>query len=263
MTATQAVLLGVVQGLTEFLPVSSSGHLAIAQALLPGFRQPGVVFDVALHLGTVAAVVALEWRRVVEAVRGRYALRLVIQIGAATLATVAVALPLRRHAEAAFTQPLAVAVGLAATGLILLVGRGLQGERTASDTGWGAVMFVGLVQGAAVMPGISRSGSTIVAGLTTGVERRWAADFSFLLSIPAVLGAAVLEGWSYRTELVRTGGGFLTMASLGAVTAAVVGGFALIAVRRLVQAGRLHLFAYYLLPLALGVLALWAMGVWR
>jgi undecaprenyl-diphosphatase len=263
MTAMQAVLLGMLQGLTEFLPVSSSGHLAMVQGLMPGFRQPGVVFDVALHVGTVAAVVALEWKRVLEAIREGYVRRLTAQLAVATLATIVIALPLRHRAETAFTRPLAVAAGFAATGLILLVARGLTGGRGAGETGWGATVFVGLVQGAAVMPGISRSGSTIVGGMTAGMERRWAADFSFILSVPAVLGAAVLEAWSYRAELAADGAGLLPLAGLGAASAAVVGAFALLAVRRLVHEGRLHVFAYYVLPMSFAVLLLWATGVWR
>lgn len=261
MTVPEAVLLGIVQGLTEFLPVSSSGHLALAQALMRGFEQPGVVFDVALHLGTVVAVVALEWRRVVQVVREGTGVRLAAQLALGTVATVLVALPLRARAETAFASPPVVVVGLVATALLLLVGRSAQGTRDAATAGWGAVLFVGLAQGAAVMPGISRSGATIVAGMVSGLDRRWATDFSFILSVPAVLGATVVELWSYRAEVAAMGPGFAPAALAGALAAALVGGAALVAVRRLVHGGRLHLFAYYLLPLALLAAVAWQAGL--
>ena len=261
MTLLQALLLGVIQGITEFLPVSSSGHLAVAQLLIPSFSQPGIVFDTALHVGTVAAVVLLEWRRVAEAVTGGYFWRLAFQLGVATVATVAVALPLRHRAEAAFQLPLMVAAGFVLTALLLFVGRTLGGDRRASSMPWTGVVLVGLVQGVAVFPGVSRSGSTIVAGLGTGLDRRWAADFSFLLSVPAIVGAALVEGWSNRAALAAGASSLLLPSLVGALTAAVVGAGALVVVRRLVLRGRLHLFAFYLLPLAAAVVALTFTGV--
>lgn len=126
----------------------------------------------------------------------------------------------------------------------------------------GAAAFVGLAQGLVVLlPGMSRSGTTIVAGLGARLERRWAADFSFLLSIPAILGAAVVEGWSHRAELAAA----RTLEApllAGMAAAAVVGFAALVLVRRLVWQGRLYLFAYYLLPLAAVTAALHFAGVW-
>lgn len=251
MTVLEALSLGVVQGITEFLPVSSSGHLAIAQRLIPGFRQPGVTFDVALHLGTVAAAVALEWVRIRDAWSRGAIGRLIAQVGLASAATAVVALPLRVRAEAAFARPYAVAAGFAVTGLLLLMGRGARVGAGPAETPWWTVAYVGFAQGVAVMPGVSRSGSTIAAGSAAGMERLWAVDFSFLVSIPAVLGAACVEGWSHRVDLARDASVLAGPALLGGLVAAAVGGASLVAVRRLVQAGRLQLFAWYLLPLAL------------
>ena len=263
MTLFSAIVLGCLQGLTEFLPVSSSAHLALAQLLMPGFQQPGLVFDVALHLGTTAAVLALEWRRLWDAFRGRYLLRMTGQLGAATVVTAAVGLPLRRTAERAFEQPLVVAAGLALTGLLLLSLTRLRGDSGGpANMPWRAAVLVGLTQGVAVMPGVSRSGSTIVVGVRSGLERRWAADFSFLLSVPAILGAAVVEGWSHRAALVAAPAALWWTATSGAVAAALVGGAALLAVRRRVHGGRLHLFAYYVLPLAVVTVVLRLAGVW-
>ncbi len=263
MTLFSAILLGCLQGLTEFLPVSSSGHLALAQLLMPGFQPPGLVFEVALHLGTTAAVLAVEWRRLWDAFRGRYLVRLTGQLVAATLVTAAIALPLRRTAEAAFEKPLVVAAGLALTGaLLLLVTRWGGGARGPADMPWQAAVLVGLAQGMAVMPGVSRSGATIVTGVARGLERRWAADFSFLLSAPAILGAALVEGWAHREALAAAPTSLWLTAAGGALAAALVGGAALLAVRRLVRGGRLHLFAYYVLPLAAVTVALRLAGVW-
>jgi undecaprenyl-diphosphatase len=262
VTVPQAVLLGAIQGLTEFLPVSSRGHLALAQALMPGFSQPGLVFDVSLHLGTVVAVVALEWGRILEVVRERYFIRLGAQLVLAMVATSALALPLRRWAEESIRYPLLIAAGFVVTAALLVAVRSTRGEIEGAGMTWSASAFVGLAQGVVVLlPGMSRSGTTIVAGLSAGLSRRWAADFSFLLSIPAILGAAVVEGWMHRSELAAARG-YLGPVVAGTLAAAVVGFAALVVTRRLVQRGRLHLFACYLVPLAALTVALRLMGVW-
>lgn len=261
MTVLQAILLGLLQGLTEFLPVSSSGHLALAQRLIPGFSQPGLVFDVAVHLGTAVSVLVLEAERIACAVREGYALRLLGQIVVASAATAVVAFPLMGFAEAAFASPVLVACGLAMSGLLLLMLRRGSGGWGAGATPWSSALFVGLVQGAAVMPGLSRSGSTIVAGAASGLERRWAADFSFLLSLPAVVGAAVVEGWLHRDTIVASPR-LVQLCAVGLVAAAVSGGAAIVLVRRLLRGGLLRAFAYYLLPLAALVLVVSLMGWW-
>ncbi len=262
MSVWQAVLLGVVQGLTEFLPVSSRGHLALVQALLPGFSQPGLVFDVALHLGTVLAIVAMEWRRLQEVVRHRYLARLTAQLVLAMAMTSLLALPLRRWAEDAVRYPMLVAAGFAVTAVLLILTRNAGGRTEGPAMTWSAAAAVGLAQGAVVLlPGMSRSGTTICAGLGMRLERRWAADFSFLLSVPAILGAAVVEGWTHRAEL-SAAHGLATAATVGALTAAVVGFASLLLVRRLVQVGRLHVFAWYLIPLAVLTVVLAKLGVW-
>lgn len=261
MTVLHALVLGILQGATEFLPVSSSGHLALAQRLIPGFSQPGVAFDVALHLGTVVSVLAMEARRLGDAVRHGYALRLVAVLALATAATAAVAFPLRHTAEAAFTQPLLVGCGFALTGLLLLLLPQATGGRDAPATSFRDALFVGLVQGVAVMPGVSRSGSTIVAGAVAGMERRWAADFSFLLSVPAVLGAAVVEGLAHRSTLA-TSPSFLGLCGAGFLAAAVAGSLAIAVVRRLLARGRFRVFAAYLLPLAGVTLVASVLGWW-
>jgi len=183
MTLWQAVLLGVLQGLTEFLPVSSSGHLALAQMLIPGFQQPGVVFDATLHVGTAGAVVWFERRRILSWLGSSSGRRLLALLVLGTIATVVVAFPLRRVAVAAFSQPLWVGFGLLLTGVIVATTRFLPGgSGNESTTTWRQALAIGLAQGMAVFPGLSRSGVTIAASLGTGLDRGWAARFSFLLS---------------------------------------------------------------------------------
>jgi undecaprenyl-diphosphatase len=262
MTVAQAVLLGIVQGLTEFLPVSSRGHLALAQALMPGFAQPGLVFDVSLHLGTVFAIAALEWRKILEVARERYLVRLGAQLVLAMIATSVLALPLRRWAEDSIRYPLLIAAGFAVTAGLLIAVRSRSGHLDGPRMTWRASAFIGLAQGIVVLlPGMSRSGTTIAAGLGAGLQRRWAADFSFLLSIPAILGAALVEGWSHRAELAAARN-FMGPAVAGTLTAAGVGFVALVLTRRLVQQGRLHMFAFYLLPMAALTVVLNVLGVW-
>ena len=262
MTTWQAILLGVIQGLTEFLPVSSRGHLALAQALMPGFSQPGLVFDVALHLGTVVAVFALEWRRIVEVIRERYLFRLGGLLVVAMIGTSVLALPLRHWAEDSVRYPLLIAAGFAVTAVLLLAVRRSDGRIEGRGMTVSAAAFIGFAQGVVVLlPGMSRSGTTIVAGLAARLERRWAADFSFLLSIPAILGAAVVEGWSHRQELAAARN-LETPLIAGMAAAAVVGFASLVVVRRLVQQGRLHVFAYYLLPMAALTAGFHFAGVW-
>jgi undecaprenyl-diphosphatase len=198
----------------------------------------------------------------VEALRERYLVRLAAQLVLAMAVTSALALPLRRWAEESIRYPLLIAAGFVVTGVLLIAMRSRSGEIEGPSMTWGASAFVGLAQGVVVLlPGMSRSGTTIVAGLGAGLSRRWAADFSFLLSIPAILGAAVVEGWSHRSELAAARG-FMWPVAAGTLTAAIVGFAALVLTRRLVQQGRLHLFAFYLLPLAALTVALRLLGVW-
>lgn len=202
MTLLHALLLGALQGLTEFLPVSSSGHLAIAQHYLPGFAQPGVLFDVLLHVGTMVAVLLYFRREVVlllasplrSGEEARLYRRLLLLLLAGSVPTALIGLTFKDFFEGLFHNIAAVALMLLVTGSLLFFserfrrgGRG-QGDLTLVDA-----LVTGAVQGAAIIPGISRSGSTIAALLLRGVDGETAARFSFLLALPAVFGAALLE----------------------------------------------------------------------
>lgn len=194
----EALLLGLVQGATEFLPVSSSGHLVLTEALL-GVREGGLLVEVTLHAGTLLAVVVyfrrrLGWllvRGLGRGPEGPTARRYLLWLLLGTLPAAAVGLLLEDSIAAVFESTQAALWGLMATGVILFTSRWARSRQTRPDGPAGLAM--GLAQAVSILPGVSRSGSTIAAGLWAGTDRREAAEFSFLLSIPAIGGAAFLH----------------------------------------------------------------------
>lgn len=262
MTLWQAVLLGILQGVTEFLPVSSSGHLALAQMLIPGFEQPGVVFDATLHAGTAGAVVWYERNGISDlfgTAAGRHLLALLV-LG--TCATAAVAFPLRHVAEAAFSSATWVGVALVVTGCIVGGTKMLSGgSLSEQDTTWRQALAVGLSQGLALFPGLSRSGMTIAAGLAGGLDRTWAARFSFLLSVPVIMLATTVQLFEARTFLTGGPDGFGVACAVGAIAAGVTGYGALQIVIKTVSSRVFHRFAFYAVPVGFLVLTL-AWGGW-
>jgi len=257
MTLWQAALLGVLQGLTEFLPVSSSGHLALAQMLIPGFEQPGVVFDAMLHLGTACAVVFFERRKIIGWIGTASGRRLLALLALGTIATAVVAFPLRRIAIAAFSLPVWVGFGLLLTGVIVATTRLLPGGAgDESSTTWRQTLAIGLAQGLAVFPGLSRSGITIAASLGVGLDRVWAARFSFLLSVPIITAVTAGQIFEQRADLVMVGSGFLIACVVGALAAGATGYFAIQLVIKTVSSRIFHRFSWYCIPLGLLVVAL-------
>lgn len=191
------ILLGILQGLTEFLPISSSGHLALAEQLF-GIHKPGIVFDIFVHFGTLLSVVWVlrerVFRLVLAPVRGGEDLKLLGLLIVGSIPTGILGLSLDSIAEVAFTRSWAVGLGLLVTAIVLfLVERRTRGAKPLEQLTWRAALWIGLAQGIAVLPGISRSGSTIAMGLFCGLRRTDAAEFSFLLFIPAILGATLLK----------------------------------------------------------------------
>ena len=207
MTLTQALLLGVLQGATEFLPISSSGHLALAQNLMPGLGGDLLLFDVVVHLGTLAAIAVLLRERVWGLVGAGISLlpgvgrersneadrRWLGLILAGSVPTAVIGLGLRDTTEALLEWPAGVGVALLVTALLLVLSERL-GARTrgAESLGLADALICGVAQGLAVVPGISRSGATVAAALFRDVDGAVAVEFSLLLSMPAVAGAALL-----------------------------------------------------------------------
>jgi undecaprenyl-diphosphatase len=246
MTVWEAIALGIVQGLTEFFPVSSSGHLVLAEALL-GVNPPGVSFEVLVHLATLMSVLAVYGRRVltllVDAARGRrdawsYLGMLVLATLPIGIAGISLAEPISR----VFDLPIIAAGSLLVTGAVVYATRWLvqYGER--DDPGWWGSLVVGLAQAIALLPGISRSGFTVAAALRARTRPERAAEFSFLLSVPAILGAASLS----IPELSASVGSPAVAAMVAAVLSAFLAGMAAIVFFiRWLRGGRFHLFAYY------------------
>ena len=268
MSWAEALLLGVIQGLTEFLPVSSDGHLSAAELLLPRFRQVGVLFDVMVHLGTLAAVVVYFRKPLADDVAGLFSgdlarrassWRLAALVVAATVPTGIVGLLLKSTVEASKRDPRFVGGMEILTGVFLtlsLFGRKAGRERE-QTTLWDAIL-IGTVQGLAVLPGLSRSASTIAFALLVGLSARWSANFSFYLLIPAVLGASVLEiyqAWEEQGSSFFAGSDFARYI-FGAVVAGVVGYFAIGWLIRAVVARRLYWFAIYCVIFGLALIYL-------
>lgn len=202
MTLLNAILLGLLQGSTEFLPVSSSGHLAIAQHFIDGFSQPGILFDVVLHVGTLCAVVIYFWRDLVNIAKspwsklpeGKHYRKLLLLIICGSIPTAIIGLTFKDFLTQLFHNIPVVCAMLVVTGILLFAAeRWRSRPRKQSQLTLADALITGLVQGFAILPGISRSGSTIATLLFRGVEGTSAARFSFLLSLPAVTGAALLS----------------------------------------------------------------------
>jgi undecaprenyl-diphosphatase len=245
MTLWEAFVLGIVQGTTEFLPVSSSGHLVMVQALL-GIDESGVVFEVAVHLATLVSILLVYRTRVADLVKGAFAgdrdaWRYIGLLAVATVPAGLVGVLWRNAIEALFETPVAPGIALLVTGAFLWSSRGPIASAKGTLPGWGAALLIGVAQAFALVPGISRSGATVVAALWLGIEAREAAAFSFLMAVPAIAGAAVLQ----VPDLSAVTGPSWGVLLVGGVIAGVTG---VLAIRTFVAVlGRraFHLFAPY------------------
>ncbi len=258
MELLKAVILGIVQGLTEFLPISSSGHLVIGSQILD-FQKQGIAFDVFLHLGTLLSVVIvfrqdiwamalapIQYAKGVRTKEVRNNLKWDLYIIIATIPAVIAGLYLKDHIEVIFTNLPLVFVMLSITGVIMISSRYL-GDRNVELRGPQALM-IGCAQAMAIMPGLSRSGSTIFAGMAMGIERQLVARFSFIMSIPAILGAVVLQ-LGELAEHPPSSESILNI-GLGTAAAALSGYFAIVLLLDLVRKNRLQWFGYYCLILS-------------
>ena len=261
MPSIDALILGLVQGLTEFLPVSSSGHLVVAAALL-GYSPAGLVLEIAVHLATTLVVLVYFRRRFAAVVVGVFnnddARRLALMLGLSLVATSVVALVLRPAIGAAYLSPGMAGVMWLVTGGVLL---SLRFAPTAdapcslARIPWWVALLVGALQGVAVLPGISRSGLTIAAGLWAGQSRSAAAEFSFLLAAPTVLMASLFS-LVQAPDLGSADAGDV----LPACGVAFISGLVTIHwLMRWAQSGRLWLFGIYCLLVGGVTVALWGL----
>lgn len=264
MSIFQAVVLGLVQGLTEFLPVSSSAHLALAPWLL-GWEDPGLAFDVALHMGTLVAVAwyfRRDWFELTESavrlLRTRRAEsvadRRVLLLIAATIPAGVGGLLLKEYAETVFRHPAVMATTLILLGVILwAVDRAASTARTLDGLTARDAWLIGLAQVCALVPGVSRSGSTITAGRALGLDRGAAARFSFLMSFPIIGAAVILK----LPDVLRDGGAAGPLAA-GIAAAAVSSWLAIAVLLRFVTRNSFGVFAVYRVVLGVVVFALLA-----
>ncbi len=269
MNALQSILLGIIQGLTEFLPVSSSGHLVIFQNLL-GFQEPELLLDTALHLGTLLAVciyfrsdlqkmITESWAflftrkspaSAAHKDRNHVALAWWVIIG--TIPTGLIGVLFRHPLEKLFGSISLVAVMLLVTGAVVGLTKFIPETRGKNrPLGYLISLAIGVAQGLAIIPGISRSGATIACGLSLGLERETAGRFSFLLSIPAILGAVLLQ----LKDGTLSGVGLIPLLC-GFIASALVGLLALKVLMGMVRKGHLFYFAPYCWAVGLLVLAI-------
>lgn len=255
----EIVILGIVQGVSEFLPISSDGHLVVVNAILEHFTgsQHTDVLErtVALHAGTLLATLVVYGRALSRAIFSDYrtfGLLIVGTIPAVIFGLIASQDALKHWLE----NPLLAGFGLIATGIVLLaIARPPEEGIEYQKLSFGRAALIGLFQATAILPGVSRSGTTIASGLKLGLARRDAATFSFLLSIPAVAGACTLE--SLKMALADSPPATpIWQLAIGVVVAFFVGLAALFTLLRMLQAGRLYLFGYYVIPLGICVV-LW------
>ncbi|MDY4430266.1 undecaprenyl-diphosphate phosphatase [Evtepia sp.] len=258
-----SIFLGLVQGIAEFLPISSSGHLSLFQHFF-GLTEAGLFFDVLLHLGTLIAIFVYYWRDIVNLVKAFLRLvtglfskkkkgarkgrkdpgaRMILMLIVATL-PLFVILPIKDKVESLYSNTIFVGCALIVTGCILFFSdRMAKGKKTVRSATLLDALLVGVGQAVAVVPGLSRSGTTISAGLLRGFSRKFAVRFSFLLSIPAVLGANIISIGDAVAAGIDTS--LLPAYIAGTVVAAVSGYFAIRLVNSLADKGKFGSFAYY------------------
>jgi len=267
MSYIEAIILGLVQGLGEFLPISSSGHLALLQNLFGIDGEQILFFAVMLHLGTLISVFICYWKDICELVvelfvtikdlctgkglklQERPVRKLGVMIIVATIPTAVIGLVFNDLFESFYGSFVAIGIGFLFTGVIMFLAERMGGNNREIDRmNYRNAIFVGILQGIAICPGVSRSGSTLVGGLTTGLKREFAVRFAFLISIPSILGSVVLEVPDALAEGIDPG--MMGPIAAGMVVAAISGYAAIKGMIKLVSNGKLSYFSYYV----------WALG---
>lgn len=271
MDFLKAIILGLIQGIAEFLPISSSGHLAIFKYVLGFDSDTGLLFDVLLHLGTLAAVFVCFYKDIFELIHEGFAIifkffsslfgvlfkkkkwdpvvttpyrRFVMLVIVSTIPTGILGILLKDVIELASATLLVPGILLLINGVQLLISDRLKdGEKTEKDASYKSALLVGTAQGVATFPGISRSGTTITACLACGFTREFAVRYSFIMSIPAILGALVLELLDFSAEAIETTQ--LLQYTIGTIVAGIVGYICIKTMLVIVKGKKFKYFAYY------------------
>jgi len=279
MELLKAIILGLIQGIAEFLPISSSGHLAIFKNVLGFDTDTGLLFDVLLHLGTLAAVFVVFYKDIWELIKEGFAIigqffkslfgclfkktkwqpvittpyrRFVMMVIVSTIPTGIMGILLEDAINAASATLIVPGILLLANGIQLLISDRLpDGKLTEADASYRKAAIVGIAQGVATFPGISRSGTTITACLACGFKREFAVKYSFIMSIPAILGALVLELLDFSSEMLS--GSDMVNYLAGTLVSAVVGYVCIKTMLVIVRGKKFKYFAYYCF--AMGVFA--------
>ena len=265
-TAAQALILGVVEGLTEFLPISSTGHQIIVADLLNFGGERAMAFNIIIQLGAILAVVWEFRRKIIDVVVGlptkpearRFTTNLIIAVMPAVVLGVIFADVIHEY----LFNPITVATALVVGGVIMLWAERRQHvirAETVDDMTWKDAVKIGFAQCLAMIPGTSRSGSTIIGGLLFGLSRKAATEFSFFLAMPTMVGAAVYSGYKHRALFEN--GSDLPVFALGFVASFV---FAMLSVRALLRFIATHsyaVFAWYRIAFGLLILATWQLGM--
>ncbi len=251
MTLVEAIISGTVQGITEFLPISSSGHLVLLHRYL-NISESGIFFDICLHVGTLAAVLLYFSKEILAIIRERNTFR-VLCIAVATIPAIVAAFFFEGMISSFFMDPKKVALMLIVTGFVLFAGQfGLRAGRSEKkDLTVLDSLLIGIAQAFSLLPGLSRSGATISTGLVRGMKAETAFTFSFLLAIPAIIGAVLYNGMkkiSRDAVLVDDPVNYIA----GMVTAFVVGLICLPLLLKVVKRKRLYIFGIYCLVLGIG-----------
>ncbi|MBQ3122697.1 MAG: undecaprenyl-diphosphatase UppP [Firmicutes bacterium] len=262
MTFFEAIILGLVQGLAEFLPISSSGHLALLQYFFGIKGDDVVTFAVLLHLGTLVSVFIVYWTDIWALIKELGATfkdiftgkglrvnanptrRLGFMIIIATIPTGIIGIVGNDLFTSMYSSLISIGVGLLFTGTILILAERLgAGRKSVKEMKFRDAFIVGMMQGVAIAPGVSRSGSTLVGGLSTGLNREFAVKFAFLISIPSILGSAVLE----VPDMLSEGTDMAMMMPIlaGVIVSAISGLVAIKAMIKLVTGKKLYYFSYY------------------
>jgi undecaprenyl-diphosphatase len=251
------ILLAIVQALTEFLPISSSGHLAALQLMIKSFKEPPVVFDLFLHLGTLIATIIFFNQYITNAIKSVFqnykspqkifwfdneSDNIVPGVIWGTIVTAVIAFPLKNIAEKAFEDFKYIIPAFFTTAIILFITK-YSTKNADANLCFTNTLLIGLFQGIAIFPGISRSGATISIALILGINKKRAFIFSFLLSIPAIAGSLVIEYFSNRNLI---NGNFI-LYLLGALIAFAVGYLTLFLLSSIINRSKFYLFSYYCL----------------
>jgi undecaprenyl-diphosphatase len=254
MTLIQSIILGILQGITEFLPVSSSGHLVLAQKFF-NFQTPPILFDALIHLGTIVAVIIYFWKDLLDIflnLKKKENQKLILFIIIGTIPVVIVGLFLQDSIEKIFNSLFMTGISFLITAVILSATIFIKNpNKNIKKMNWVDALFIGLFQAAAILPGVSRSGSTISSAIFRKIDGQTAFKFSFFLAIPAVLGAVVLQLFDLKNQQIGDG---LLIYFAGVMAAIIFGLLALKFLNKVLLEKKFYLFAIYCAVLGAAIL---------